>query len=206
MNDPRCFKESSGDCFFGVGKALALSLFLHLLVYFGLDFPRPQQPEGSGKLSAVLGHQSKRLPQHAADTAPQARVPGRAPVPVDKLPTGRPDVRGHAQSGPAEIERGLQAIPAGEELSAYRLALGRAFGNLLDEALRSAVPPGELIFHIDYQSGLAPPSLRLSGVLDPVIAARLLAAMSGAVATTPLPAAWQSGRYQLELRARIVGA
>lgn len=206
MNDPRCFKESSGDCFFGAGKALALSLLMHLLVFLGMDFPRPLPPDGSRKLSAMIGHQSQHSPQPAADVAARGSAPSGAPVPGGNLQAGRAVERGVAQSGPAETDRGFQAIPAGEDLSAYRLALGRAFGNLLDAELRRAVPPGELIFYIDYPSGVAPPSLRLSGMPDPVIAARLLAAMTSALATTPLPAAWQSGRYQLELRAQVVGA
>jgi len=97
-------------------------------------------------------------------------------------------------------------VPPGMDLSAYRLALGRSFGNLLDEDIRAGLPAGELTFGIHYRAGGSPPSLQLVGVADQVLSEQLLALMRQALALTPLPASWLARDYRMELRAVIVGA
>jgi len=206
MNDPRCFKESGGDCFLGAARAIALSLVLHVLVLVGMDFSQPLPPEGRGKLNAVIG-QPKHSAQPAVDTVQPVPTPGGALLQPTEMAGGRSVRHAVTKNGQSELDRGVQALPPGEDLSAYRLALGRAFGNLLDEELRSSLPPGgELLFRIHYQAGQGGASLRPTAVLDPDISARLLDAMNRAVAMIPFPSAWQSGNYQLELRAQLVGA
>lgn len=102
-------------------------------------------------------------------------------------------------------DEAVHHLPAGMDLSAYRLALGRAFGNLLDDDVRGNLPAGELTFSIYYRASGSPPSLRLSGVADQGLADRLLLMMTQALTLTPLPASWQARDYRLELRAVVVG-
>lgn len=205
MNDPRCFKESGGDCFFPAGRAMVLSLVLHAIVLWGTEFPRPLQPEGRAKLSAVIG-EPKDSARPAANSAQPLHAHEEAWVQPTHMPERRSGARSHTQSGQSGLDQDLQPLPPGEDLSAYRLALGRAFGSLLDEELRRVLPPGELLFRIHYRAGPVPPSMRLTAGVAPAISARLLDAMARAVAMTPLPSSWQSGSYRLELRAQVVGA
>ena len=204
MNDPRYFKESSGDHFFGTSKAILLSLVLHVLVLWALDASRPLQPEGGRKLSVVIA-EPRPSPRVGSDSGMRAAT---SQPPLVQRPGG---VRGGNRgdvivgSGGVKNARDLPVLPPGEDLSAYRLALGRAFGNLLDENVRSALPSGEIRFLISYPAGSLHPSIRLSPMSDQVIATCLHETLVRALTLVPFPASWRSGRYQLELRAQVVG-
>jgi len=211
MSDPRYSQGSSGDCFLGLPAALVLSVVLHvLLLGFADRPPLPVQADGGTRVLAMIGDAKRYSPQRLsiapgktdrqpADVAPRDSIPEASAL---RGPEDRKNVSPALASG---TDDDVQPIPPGMDLSAYRLALGRAFGNLLDEDIKGALPAGELTFGIYYRASGSPPSLRLLGVADQVLSDRLLVLMAQALALTPLPANWQARDYRLELRAVVVG-
>jgi hypothetical protein len=211
MSNPRYSQGSGGDCFFGLRRTLLLSLALHvgMLAFFSRQ-PHPIPAEAGVKLQAVIGKPAHQKPtvQHAAqriDLASEAATPQKALREPDISSRG-PLAQGETYPAIAPVaEGGYQHVPAGMDLSAYRLAVGRAFANLLDDELRAALPPGELIFRVDYRARGGTPSLKLTAASADAYTERLLSLMTQAVSLTPLPDAWLAKDYTVELRAEVGG-
>jgi len=207
MSNPRCSQGSGGDCFFRLVAASLLSIFLHLLV-LGLSSGPALPPEADGQVRvlAVIGKTTGYSPSHpraSPKTIDDQR--GREASRKNRREAGAsPALPGENRISQASaFAENFQPAPAGMESSAYRLALGRAFGNLLGNDLRAALPAGELVFGIQHRASGAPPSLRLLGVADQMLSEQLLALMTQALDQTPVPATWRARDYRLELHAVI---
>lgn len=206
MSDPRYSQGSGGDILLGLRHTLLLSFALHGAV-LGL-FLRYQQPisaETGMKLQAVIAKPAYTKPAaRHIELASEAAAP-RKPLKEPGISSHGTPVSGKTYPMAPVDEDGYQHVPVGMDLSAYRLAVGRAFASLLEDELRAALPVGELIFRVDYRARGGPPSLKLTAASADAYTERLLVMMTQAVSLTPLPDDWLGKDYTVELRAEVGG-
>jgi len=210
MSDARYSRGSGGHYFFGLVPALLFSVVLHglFLGFSGSQVPQPKT-EATGRMHASIGKVAY-LPERPvrgeayADDWPQRAQPRKA-IPDSVASKSHPVIEPVAQGGLPAVEDEIQTVPEGMDLSAYRLAVGRTFANLLGEELREGLPPGELLFRVRYRVSGEAPFVRLQGLADQTYAEQLHALMVHAVALTPVSSDWQTRGSSLELRALVVG-
>jgi len=212
MSDPRCSQGSGGDYFLGLRYALLTSLALHgvVLVFIG---QQPQQlgSDGGVRLQAVIGkpgYSTSVMRQGVQGIDLASKTPAlRQAMPGPSVSLGVPARVDASRPTPSPDDVTEYSVAEGMDLSAYRLAVGRAFANLLDEQLREALPAGELIFRVNYSARGGEASLQLTAPSAEAYAEQLLAMMTQAVSLSPLPEAWLTGdyNYSIELRAEVGG-
>lgn len=210
MSNPRRSQGSRGD-FFPLAKALAASLLIHLLLFGGFD--RWALP-GSVAAGAAKPRLHGSLVRAASPLAAGHRVQqNAAALSVPQVTAASEDSRSplgnsraNGRSGAGGEADGGDPLPGGIDMTRYRLALGRAFGRLLDGDLRSELLHGELVFSLAYRAGDGRISAHLTARPDQRHVLELQRLMEQAAMAVPTPSAWRVRDYTLELRTVVDGA
>lgn len=202
LKNPRDPQGGCGDFF--IWQACIISLSIHLLI-FGLDWSRSEAGQGHVFGHAVSASLVQRSPVQPvihdgqAGSYPVTRETGTRAASNRPEPASLPGVEADVASAMTEAEvDDVLREPPDQELTAYRLALGRALGGLIDADLRAALSAGTLRFQLVLPVGGVTPEIMLVGGSE-VQAERLLNLARQAVEAVPTPSAWNRQARKLPL-------
>jgi hypothetical protein len=201
---------SRGDCFFCLGRYLALSLLLHALVFLSRDFESLPRQRGA----EVRVQVSLRPP--VANLADLGRVAplAKGRVKKEQVSSDRPKIPRSLRSTATFSKNRVSdsALPSVSnvaesslldemDVALYRLALARNAGRLLGIGGRETKQDGEMVFEMVKLRGDSPSAVRLySSTLNRARSEEILMLMQLAISQTPIPSAWEGRPVRIPLR------